>query len=785
MSLLSIRGALGAPALRRGVLFLLALLALAGIAADPLQAQQTGTVQGVVVSARSGDPISGVYVSASGTNRRVMSGVQGRFLLVDVPVGSRDVIAERIGLEPQRQVVTVAAGAVARLEFRLSEQALLLPDVVVSATREAQRLNQTAASVGVVAEKELRDAKPTHPAGVMGYIPGVWVSVTGGEGHMTSIRQPRTTNPVYLFLEDGVPTRSTGFFNHNGLYEVNVPQAERIEVLKGPSTALYGSDAIGGVINVETRRPSLTPDLESFVEGGAFGWGRVLASGSNSWGNDGIRADVNATRTDGWRQGTAYDRQSGTLRWDRTFAGGATLRTVLTGSRIDQQTAGTSALLHDDYLNNPRTNYTPISYRNVRAVRFSSAFEKQSGASLISITPFARWNDMELLPNWALSFDPTVYSTGHSSAGVLAKYRLDLVPERVRFIAGVDVDYSPGGRTEHKVVSTREDGQYYRSYTEGELIYDYDVVFRGISPYLHAEASPLPRLRLTGGLRYDHIGYNYDSKLEPLETGRWRRPADTEVSCDHLSPKLGATYDFGRMLTAFVAYTNGFRAPAEGQLFRQGQAAGTVGLKPVEANNHEVGIRGELLGRLGYSLSAYRMNVRNDILTFINPDGTRETMNAGRTRHRGVEVGLGAALTSELRANLSYTNARHSYAEWQPNATTDFSGNEMESAPQEILNARLAYSPRFLRDSRLALEWNRIGSYWMDAANTNQYEGHDLVHLHASLPVTRSLSVVGRVLNLTDEHYAETASYTVARGQEFAPGMPRAAYLGVEYRLQR
>ena len=78
---------------------------------------------------------------------------------------------------------------------------------------------------------------------------------------MTAIRQPITTNPVYLYLEDGIPTRSTGFFNHNALYEINVPQAGRIEVFKGPGTALYGSDAIGGIINVSTRAPSYDPSV--------------------------------------------------------------------------------------------------------------------------------------------------------------------------------------------------------------------------------------------------------------------------------------------------------------------------------------------------------------------------------------------------------------------------------------------------------------------------------------------------------------------------------------------
>src|SRR5690606_25632469 len=201
----------------------------------------------------------------------------------------------------------------------LSSDAVLVPGVVVSTTREVRRLAETAASVGVVDAADLDAARPTHPSEVMQRIPGVWVGMTAGEGHTTAIRMPKTTEPVYLYLEDGVPTRSTGFFNHNALYEVNLPQAGRIEVLKGPATALYGSDAIGGVIDVETRAPSRYPSAQIYAEGGDNGWSRALLSGSGTWGHNGIRADLNLTRTDGWRDATGYDRQSATVRWDHAL----------------------------------------------------------------------------------------------------------------------------------------------------------------------------------------------------------------------------------------------------------------------------------------------------------------------------------------------------------------------------------------------------------------------------------------------------------------------------------
>lgn len=191
-----------------------------------------------------------------------------------------------------------------------------LGEVTVTATREGQLVAETPASVSVIKDKALREVKPTHPSEIMGQAAGVWVNVTGGEGHQTAIRQPLTTNPVYLYLEDGIPTRSTGFFNHNALYEVNLPMAGGIEITKGPGSALYGSDAIGGVVNVLTRKPPTGPEAEASVEAGSYGWGRVLLTGGTAFGNHAVRADLNVSHTDGWRDKTAYDRQSGTLRWD-------------------------------------------------------------------------------------------------------------------------------------------------------------------------------------------------------------------------------------------------------------------------------------------------------------------------------------------------------------------------------------------------------------------------------------------------------------------------------------
>ena len=661
----------------------------------------------------------------------------------------------------------------------LADTSVVLDEVTVTGTREEQKKSETPATVDMISGEELRDIKASHPGEVMSRIPGVHVNVTNGEGHMAAIRQPITTGSVYLYLEDGIPTRATGFFNHNALYEVNLPQANGVEVTKGPGSALQGSDAIGGVINVVTRAPSNEFEAEGSAEYGSNGWLRGLASVSNTWGNDAIRIDANYTRTDGWRQATEYDRQSGTVRWDRSFNDGAYLKTVLAVSNINQQTAGTTRLRRDDYYDNATANYYPISIRNVRAVRLSSAYEREDGPGLLSITPYMRWNDMELLPNWQLTYDPTIYHSGHSSLGLMAKYRHDFEKWRTRLVSGADFDYSPGWHHENEITAPRTNGRYYRSYTLGEEIYNYDAVYMSASPYIHLETSPIDRLRLSAGGRFDLMRYEYENNLSEVTTGSHRKAASNTTNYMHFSPKLGATYAVSPGVSVFGTYNHAFRAPSANTLFRSGSAADTLHLDPVKVDNYEVGLRGRNLGGLSYEVSLYYMEKQDDILSYDDGTTTVKT-NAGETLHRGIEVGVGVPLGERFHLDTSYSYAKHTYEEWKPDNSTDYSGNEMSSAPRTIANATLAYRPKVLPGSAFELEWTHLGKYFMDEANEHTYKGHHLFNLRGSYDINDRVKIYGRVNNLFDKRYAMSASYNSFRGEELAPGMPLTAYFGIE-----
>src|SRR5690606_31056652 len=318
------------------------------------------------------------------------------------------------------------------------------------------------------------------------------------------------------------------------------------EVTKGPGSVLYGSDAVGGVVNVLTRSSLESPGYSVSLEGGSAGWARVLAGGNLVRGRQGVRADVNLTRTSGWRDATGYDRQSATLRWDRAGASNSLMKTLVSFSRIDQQTAGSSALQEDDYLANPTRNLTPISRRDVLAFRASVDYTRVAGATSYSLIPYVRYDRMGLLANWSLTYDPTDYTTANASYGVLAKVQRDLPVARATLVAGVDVDVSPGWRLEHIVIpgTTMTDNgkRIFSSYTDGATVYDYDVTYRSVAPYAQIDWSITPRLRAQTGVRFDASRYDYDDRLEAAPTLRHRRPEDGSRRFTRPTPKLGLTW---------------------------------------------------------------------------------------------------------------------------------------------------------------------------------------------------------------------------------------------------
>ena len=625
--------------------------------------------------------------------------------------------------------------------------------IIVTATKEQKVKSNVAGSIAVIGGNDIKAVSPSHPSEILNRISGVHINNLSGEGHMTSIRQPITTGGVYLFLEDGLPTRPTGFFNHNGLYEINVPQSDRLEIIKGPGSALYGSDSIGGIINSITKAPPEEREIEVNPEYGSYGWKRLLFSGGGDiHPNHGVRIDLNLTDNGGYRDESSYSRYTTTGRLDSIVGGDILVKTIISYSQIDQ--SGVSGLEGKDYYVNPRKNlfHGDIGGRKVNSLRLSSEISYESDdMDLYTIIPFFRNNHMSLMPSWMIRYDPNIRDYNFKSYGILTKYRHEFNESNGEIIIGADVDYTPSSYLEKDINVTRISDIFNDFSYTGDIHYDFKSNQTSISPYLHSEMQISPKTRLVGGVRYDHFNIKYKNKLSTLTAGRHVRAASQDISYDHFSPKLGVIHKYIKHHNVYANYHHAFRIAAAGQLFRSGSSVNTTELKPVKNDSFEIGLRGKFNNKVDYDLAIYHMEIKDDIVSIVDATD-RKVQNAGETRHQGIEIALNVPVTQEwnLRTSWSYTNQKYKNFEAVigfPSRTINYTGYDIGKAPKKIGNLTLEYHPKFLKKVKLELEWEHLGGYFTDETNTLKYGGHDLFNVRAHYNINNRTEIYTRFGN--------------------------------------
>lgn len=672
-----------------------------------------------------------------------------------------------------------------------------LETMVVTATREEKRKMDIPESVDVFDEESISSVSPSHPSEILNRSAGVHINNMGGEGHMTAIRQPITTRGVYLFLEDGVPVRPTGFFNHNALYEVNIPQSGRLEVTKGPGSALYGSDAIGGIINSISAKPPESAEAMINIEAGSHNWQRALLSAGTTEGRHGVNINLNISDNEGYRDESDYSRASLTGRWDIRVSDDINVKTLFSYTEVEQ--SGASDLEEFDYLNNPKKNrfQGDTAFRDVEALRLSSEFSwLMNSEQLLTLTPYIRHNTMTMAPSWMITYDPSERESSFKSFGLLSKFRSSM-GDSVEWIAGLDIDYTPSEYQEEALSHTL-DGDIYTGYRYlGASNYDFDALQTSLSPYVQLEAQLTENLLATFGIRYDYFDIEYDSNLTDSDSTSvfipqlnrpvtHRRPEDQTLSFSELSPKLGLVYQVNEQHTAYFNFRQAFSIPSVGTLFRSGSTQNSDELDPIRSDSFELGFRGQARPWLFYEIALYRMEISDDLVSII--DGfERNVYNAGETRHQGIELTLRGNISESLSYSLAFTKTEQTYESFSytccfPSRNVDVSGNDVGKAPESIGNLTLAYVPSALPNLRVELEWEHMGRYFTDETNTSTYPGHDLFNLRARYTLSENTELYTRLQNLSDERYSNYTSNQVGDADvSYRPGLPRSVYAGVKF----
>ncbi len=652
-----------------------------------------------------------------------------------------------------------------------------LETVVVTARPTATPLSAVAGSVGEVDYETLQLVKHSHINEAADRVAGVWISRGNGQESLPSVRSPVFTGAgscgAFLMTEDGLPIRPAGFCNVNQLFEINTEQAQRIEIFKGPNSAVYGSNAVHGVINVSS--PSVTDEEfgSAAIDLGPHDYRRLFATY-----NDGeqFRIDAHFDHDGGYKHDSGFDQQKLSLK-HRYTANELRVDSYFTATNLNQETAGYlesvngEEVYKDDDLK--KDNNNPEAYRDASSWRAYSRFTLPGVAegSQMVFTPYLRHSEMEFIQHWI----PTtpLEENASDSLGLDGRFLYEVGQAAV--VSGFVVEAA-----KVDVAETQSEPTKFGKFTQG-VHYDYNVDISTLAAFSEMDYLVNDMSRFIFGLRYDYQHYDYENNTTTGSSGIYTRPASREDDFGEWSANAGVIVDYVADHQWYVSVSNGFRIPQTAELYRLQGGQPIDDIESEQIISFETGLRGQL-GDVFYTVSVFTMDKDNVILR----DSNRLYIGDGETSHEGVELSWDYRFAVDYFWRGALTYAEHRYEEIDRalfnSGSGDIEGNIIDSAPRHYGSTQLG---RYFHWGLLELELKHLGPYYLDPENSWSYDGHDLLNLRALWHPREDINVSARLLNVLDEDYAERADVTVEGNPanavpRYFVGEPRSLYLTVE-----
>jgi len=606
-----------------------------------------------------------------------------------------------------------------------------LPEVVVTANRTPTAKAASGSIISVITSEDLARKQVRFLADVLREVPGIAMSRLGPVGAQTQVRIRGTEANHTLVLIDGVEVNDPSGASEFDFNTLRAEDIERIEVLRGPQSALYGSDAIGGVINVITKTGGTSFSSNGILEGGSFGTGTAAVNARGS--KDGVSYSIGFSKfsTDGV---SFAPKQNGNTEQDGfdVLNLNAKLGIKLSENlKFEIVSRYTDSTLEFDEAGNVNGFSLPIdsdSYTDTEAFSggfkavlqtFDGQWEHILGVGLLDIE---RKNT---------DSDPSNYRGDRRKIYYQSNFFLDSS-------ALVDASHTFTFLMENELDAQDVSGSWVDSDVESETT--------GFVGEYRLDLGQ--QVFLTASIRHDENDLFKNANTVRSTLAYLHKPTDTKFN---------------------VSYGEGIKNPTLFELY--GYAAGFTpnpDLMPEESYGWDVGVEQRLWDGKAVISGAF---FNNTIKNLIQGAGATAVNASGKNKIHGLEFELmaWASKNLQLKAQYSYTQAQ------------DANGVQLIRRPKHVASLGSTYT---CFDGRLNLgfqanyhgkqddtAWQAV-SPW--GSETVQLDGYVLANMTAKYSVTESVSLFARVENIFDEKYEDVYGYA-------NPGL--GAYLGVKVSL--
>ena len=652
----------------------------------------------------------------------------------------------------------------------VEDQARQLPgETVVTARKRPETLNTVPGAVSVVTAEDIEQAGMRTVADAALLVPNL--SMTEFSSRRLSFPYVRgvgagTGEAAVVTYIDGVPQLTTG--------STNLPLVglDRVEILRGPQGALYGRNALGGVIKLESRRPSREPMVELGATLGEFDTQRFTAgySGPLGHGGDGSGPFLDLTLLDSQRDGYTKNLATGNRVDDRdAFFGRASVlfqpsessevRVGLYGERSRDGGFVLSDLA--GLRRNPHRinqNFEGVAERDVVAP-FVNWRHYGDAVDFTSVTAYTDWDILETSDFDFSAFDAVRRTTIEEQ---------EYIYQELRWSSAEDASLSVSDEVS---MSWLAGVQGFSSDSERSAANDFRVPLPavgvdtsagefddyGLGVFGEATFSFDERFDLSAGLRYDYESKEADLRstfVDPAGNVLSDVRTDSDDDFDQVLPSLAAALHTSEQTTVYARLAKGYRAGG----INLRAPVGQLEFDPEENWSYEVGVKTTLSEeRVDLRVAAFHIDWDDMQLNLFDATAGGYTDNAGESTSSGLELETTARVHENvtLYGGIGYSDTE--FDEYTDPFGNDVSGEALPFVPETTFNLGLQLGGDIDEQMRwfARVDYIGVGDFYYDPDNTEQ-ESYELVNLRAGL-ARKGWSLTLWARNLTDEEYFPVA----------------------------
>ena len=661
--------------------------------------------------------------------------------------------------------------------FTLGSSLFAAEEVYVNATRVQSSLKDVPLAVSVVRSEEIKNRQLLGLDESMARIPGLFFSNRYNYSRDLRLsirgfgaRSNFGIRGIKVFIDDIPSTAPDG---QTALDDLDLSNIEKIEVIRGPASALYGASS-GGVINIYTEDGG---DNEFFEIGSMLGEYSFLREQIKVGGKKGkLSYLLNGSYLNygGYRQHSDVKQGNLSGKFKYEFRDGSVGRLILRA--VDSPEAEDSGGLNQTERALRRRsarqrNLDLDAGEEVADKKVGAIWEKTVGHHSLRLKNYYNWRDFDaklpitpFIGAGIVKLDRFFFGGGFqysNSAAFLGKAN--------RLTVGVDVDSMEDDRRRFNNLSG----------TQGPLQFDQDEKANTVGIFLQEEFSLFEKMLLTGGLRYDHVKFEIEDKF--LANG----DQSETLKFNELNYSIGASYELLPSLNIYANRSTAFETPTFTEFANpsnNGSLGGFANVAAQRTEGYEVGIKGSLFDRVSYEIAFYDLDVEDEVTTVTNVGG-RAFFNNADTERKGVELGFDASVLTGLDLLGTYTYSDLEFDRFVnvPNAV----GSQLPGVPEHHAYLELDYkhpSGVFFK-----WDWSYIGSMYADNLNNVEVDNYNLSNIVLGYTKKiKQISISPRigVNNLFKQDYNQEIRIQDATNRFFEPGPGRNFYGSINVRYE-